>query len=106
MLRYERTPVAFEDRSGAGEAHCITHSRKAVTVGQLAQAVGLRTFDTALPQDWVDDVKRVTGEYAPYAGIVWCYDEARTWGRPVAMTIRGRLILERYARAKGYTDER
>jgi hypothetical protein len=33
----------------------------------------LVTFDTALPQDWVDWFAELTG-YAAFGEFVWCYD--------------------------------
>jgi hypothetical protein len=68
-----------------------------MTVGEAAQAIGLKVWDTALPQDWVDDVVRVTGIYptAPHA-FVWCYDAAKSFGSPFPLTPEAALLLIRY----------
>ena len=71
-----------------------------MTVGEAAQALGLRTYDTALPQDWVDDVKRVTGTY-PAGMFVWCYDHARSFGEPFPLTPLAVHILITYTANKG-----
>lgn len=39
---------------------------------ELGEALGLDTFDTAVPQLWLDRVQELTGEYS--LGFVWCYD--------------------------------
>jgi len=39
---------------------------------ELGEALGLRSFDTAVPQGWLDEVFDLTGEYS--LGFVWCYD--------------------------------
>jgi len=39
---------------------------------QLGEAIGLGSFDTAVPQPWLDEVAALTGEYS--LGFVWCYD--------------------------------
>lgn len=43
-----------------------------------------KTFDYAIPQQWADDVHRVTGVYPRQ--IVWEYPEDAVWGRPYALT--------------------
>lgn len=54
------------------------------------------TFDTALPQEWVDDVYAKTGVY-PAPIFVWVYDQqARYWGRPYPLTDEARALLARY----------
>jgi hypothetical protein len=52
------------------------------TVGQVADRIlPDHVYDTAIPQDWMDDVKRVTGTY-PLGMFVWCYGERRRPGYP------------------------
>ena len=54
------------------------------------------TYDTALPQDWVDAVYQVTGTY-PAPLFVWVYDEdARFWGRPYPLNDDAKEVLARY----------
>ena len=67
------------------------------TVDTLAKAKGLGTYDTALPQEWVDDVKAKTGFYAPTYGFVWCYDKPHSWiGAPIALTDSAVILLAFY----------
>lgn len=73
-------------------------------VRDAAEALGLRTYDTALPQPWVDRV-RDTVSYlwtddlrGPVGHVVWSYDSAvpgksNIGGYPVAITPEGRAIL-------------
>lgn len=60
----------------------------------LADHFGLQTFDTALPQDWVDAVTAKTGDYAPHFAIVWCYDGS-IFGYPVALDAKAAKLLAR-----------
>ncbi len=61
----------------------------------LAAAAGIRTFDTALPQPWLDHVRALTGEY-PLAGFVWSYDPPFTVvGRPAPLTESATALLAR-----------
>lgn len=49
-------------------------------VDSLAREHGVRVYDTALPQGWVDEVKDATGIYPPSVGFVWTYDPPLTFG--------------------------
>lgn len=66
-----------------------------MTVGEAAKALGLKVYDTALPQEWVDDVFWVTGVY-PAGMFVWSYDRGRVLGEPVALTPEATELLETY----------
>lgn len=63
-----------------------------VNTRMLGEAYGLEVFDTAIPQQWADEVERVTGIY-PF-GFVWCYDPifvdgkkaSSLWGFPFPVT--------------------
>lgn len=48
-----------------------------LTMGDLAKSIGLRSFDCALPHNWVKAEYAKTGEY-PRG--VWSYDKNRTFG--------------------------
>ena len=79
-----------------------------MSTSELATAKGLDSFDTALPQTWVDEVmKYLPQEQYPCGHIVWCYrwDEVNfqdTWGRPIAITKMGEFILGNIAAAFKY----
>jgi len=68
-----------------------------------AAALGLHTYDTALPQTWADDVRVVMEQsfMAKYASVfghfVWCYDGNSIYGYPVPITSHGAHILDKYA---------
>ena len=74
-----------------------------MTVGEAAKANGITTFDTALPQSWVNDVEQVTGIY-PVGGefegepvwFVWSYDGAKNWGNPAPLTEGAVKLLALY----------
>lgn len=59
---------------------------------------GLTNFDTAIPQSWADDVRKVTGKY-PF-GVVWDYSDGSIFGGPVALTREAYEILHSYNRIK------
>ena len=61
------------------------------TVKERAAELGLTTYDTALPQDWFDDVIRMC-DHNPGDHIVWSYDDS-LMGEPVALTLCGESIV-------------
>jgi hypothetical protein len=70
-----------------------------MTVGQAAEKVlGTATYDTALPQRWLDHVvAELRGKYAYHqvsCQFVWAYDDDRArHGRPCALTEEANEIL-------------
>jgi hypothetical protein len=72
-----------------------------VSYTELADAkvkeLGLDTYDSALPQQWVDDVRAKTGKY-PYH-VIWGYG-ARIFGDPVALTPSAQKIIDDYNEAR------
>lgn len=62
---------------------------------KAAKAMGLHSYDTALPQDWADDFHAATGAW-PNGMIVWSYDGAGVFGRPVAVSDEGARLLAVY----------
>lgn len=74
------------------ENHARIHERG--NMHDIAEAAGLKTYDTALPQKWVDDVREKTGTY-PF-GFVWSYDKATIWGEPYPLTRKARELLAVY----------
>jgi|WetSurMetagenome_2_1015567.scaffolds.fasta_scaffold24150_9 hypothetical protein len=66
-----------------------------MTVDQAAKALGLKVYDTALPQDWVNDMWERVG-YKTFGKFVWCYDDAKSWGEPVALCPEAAAALEDY----------
>lgn len=68
---------------------------------ELAEAAGLKVYDTALPQHWVDNVYEHTktimgtskGIY-PY-GFVWAYDKSEIFGEPYPLT-EGAKVYARF----------
>lgn len=61
----------------------------------LAKAQGLKVFDCALPQTWLDKIS--AGNEAIYNMLccycVWCYDEARIFGAPVGLNTETKTFL-------------
>lgn len=60
---------------------------------EAAKRLGLKTYDTALPQPWVDLVFKHTKIWAPGL-LVWSYDGAGIFGKPVAVCPDGEVLLE------------
>lgn len=73
-----------------------------VTKGDVIESLGATfTYDTALPQGWVDDVEDKTGQN-PCPHFVWSYqEEGGVWGRPFPITEAGKLILKIYNYLEG-----
>lgn len=71
------------------------------SIEDLATHAGLTrankwAYDTALPQDWVDDVFRKTGFDPVGMGIVWAYGPSGSgWfhGAPFALTPEAAVLL-------------
>lgn len=52
------------------------------------------SYDTALPQSWVDDVKAATGGLDPCGHMVWAYDAAGgLFGRPYPLDGLARMMI-------------
>lgn len=76
------------------------------TIDELATAAGLRAYDTAKPQDWLDNAtewlaafpatheSRMTIYDTLRTGVVWSYDDS-VWGQPVALTDDARELFAR-----------
>ena len=79
------------------------------TKDEAAKLLGLKVYDTALPQSWLDETclqihaKFVADhqEVPPYiyrtiqSGAVWCYDEGSIFGYPVALTDKAHALLSK-----------
>jgi hypothetical protein len=91
---------------------CIaTHPTK----DEAAKLLGLKTYDTALPQPWLDDIvaavkpkeKSSVDFYSlVLSSFVWCYDDS-LMGLPYPLTVRAFGWLKAYDDLVGthYTDE-
>jgi len=74
--------------------------KEGMTVKEAADMKGLNSYDTALPQAWVDTVCKVLPDNLSnlMGNVVWCYrweavDFDDIWGRPVAISPHGELII-------------
>ena len=79
---------------------CLHGSGCEPTVYQAARTAGLDAegwaYDTALPQQWVDEVRAKTGIYPVGFGIVWAYgprDSGHWSGGPFALTREASVLL-------------
>lgn len=89
-----------------------------LTKDEAAQKLGLAVYDTALPQNWLDDaVDTLSGLPGKFnersriydtilSGVVWCYDQSM-FGSPRPLTIAAMSLLTELDRIKGthYIDE-
>ena len=61
------------------------------TIGERADELGLVSYDTALPQPWIDNARafglQVLGSF------VWSYDNAGVFGEPIALNLSGESML-------------
>lgn len=85
----------------------IKITNKRLTKDDAAKALGLQTYDTALPQTWLDDLLLKLSLHAEdlpenwkdivTSGLVWCYKNAKgessLFGYPVALTVQVINIL-------------
>ena len=63
---------------------------------QVLEAMGVKVYDWAIPQEWSDRVRKEVGD--PYGHFVWCYDHNSIYGYPVATDGEGAYILDRMLR--------
>lgn len=63
-----------------------------MNIDKAAEARGIKTFDTALPQGWWDRFYQETGEN-PCGHFVWSYDKATWLGAPEPVTEHGDALL-------------
>lgn len=70
-----------------------------MTVKEAAEARGINSFDTALPQGWVDEVWSEYG-YDVRGHFVMSYDKG-PMGNPAPITEEG-VLMERGLIAKGF----
>ena len=49
------------------------------------------TFDTALPQDWVNHI--ISQGFDPRGQVVWAYPKGTVWGLPMPLTEEARSAL-------------
>ena len=69
-----------------------------MTVREAAEMCGYEEFDCALPVDWANDVKQVTGVW-PVGHVVWVYrypGYESSFGKPMPITKEGKNILRTY----------
>ena len=66
-----------------------------LTVEEMAQAHGLKDFDTALPSRWINHVRETIG-FDMRGHVVWSYDRQGVFGVPFAITRHGRVALSIY----------
>ena len=68
------------------------------TIDDLARMAGIRVYDTALMQSWVDHVwnytKEVTGKNIYPTGFVWGYDDSTIFGEPIPLTEEARQLMK------------
>jgi len=64
------------------------------TMSELAKLQGLKTFDVALPIDWVREFEEKTG-FNPVGHFVMSYDE-NAFGFPLALTREGIVAAQIY----------
>ena len=69
-------------------------TRKPLT--EVCAAMGIKTYDTSLPQDFWDVLHELHPNINSYGHIVWSYDVFRFVGSPVAVDEIGAFLLKDY----------
>ena len=64
---------------------------------EAAEALGLKSYDTALPLEWFNQACTICKMYDPNVDnvpgpLVWCYD-GHIFGYPVGLTHHGRYVV-------------
>lgn len=63
-----------------------------MNTNERAEALGIKVFDTSLPQDWFDLALSLSGTN-PSGHVVWSYDYSTIFGAPEPITPEGNLIV-------------
>lgn len=92
--------------------HNIWYPNSGRTKGDAAREIPLpadtETYDTAVPQDWVDAAARrlahltdcdLSDAHAALFGVIWLYRRDNIWGEPWPTTPRAIAALTRLAQA-------
>lgn len=68
-----------------------------ITKGEAAEKLGLKVYDCALPQPWVEQATRVTETPMDLicSSFVWCYDGS-CMGYPYPLTVNAFNVLKTY----------
>ena len=64
-----------------------------MTIQERCKQMGLKSYDTALPQPWVDDMRYKHGVDV-LGHVVWSYDNAGVFGKPIGLTPEGVAMVE------------
>lgn len=93
----------------------IINTQKRISKRDAATLLGIKVYDTALPQQWldcfVDNLKQsgVKGELYDIilSGTVWCYDRDSFIGFPYPLTLEAFGLLKAHDMIYGshYADE-
>ena len=87
----------------------VIASSVVLTKDAAARALGLRVYDLALPQTWLDDAVLNLKTAMPsgdlymtlLSGTVWCYDKG-VYGRPVALDEKTLELLVKLTELKDW----
>ena len=88
------------------------------TKSEMAKHKGLKIFDCALPQQWLNDIANTISEYSKccgmnynqaydtiLCGVVWCYDGSLL-GYPFALTSKAQSTIEAYNQIRKYENRK
>jgi hypothetical protein len=80
--------------------------RKLGGKNKLASKITYLTYDTALPQEWLNAKSDNEAEYRTLLeGVVWAYDGAwSAFGRPLALTVQAYTLLSSKEVIPGASD--
>lgn len=94
LLVKEITTLEATDSITQEEEHELMSGslfREVANKQDLAESMGLKSFDTALPQDWVDEAFDLGLD--PRPSVVWSYDHHMVFGQPVGVDAIGKIIV-------------
>lgn len=74
-----------------------------MTKEDAVKKLGLKVFDYALPQRWVNKVMEATGD-DPVPHFVWCYDDNSIFGFPRPLTKKGSEIVKKLNKSGWYLE--
>ena len=76
-----------------------------MNISELADILGLKSYDTALPQAWVDEFVVVTG-FNPVGYFVWSYDYAKIFGEPYPLNQKAFHMFMEYEKGRNVSGIR
>lgn len=97
--RSERLKISFAPLS-PGRIAPVIYLHEGLTIGEIAKAIGLKSYDCALPYQWV--VSEFLSKGLEFPRGAWSYDERRSCGEFLSLDDMFSRLGQRIAELIGY----